>query len=254
MSIKRKIPLIVGHRANSIHKIKRYLSIGVHALELDVVEDETTKELVIHHVQEEEFLKHTHSILTNIVEWLTMAIPIIKPPKLRTVLKLISGRANVVLDLKWRGMVKKVAEVLKEVSFKGVVYITSKYHRELMEIKRLVPHVKTLASFDDQPLNCAEYLTRIKADGASIRAAFVDKALVEELHKHGFIIAVWTVNDFEIAKYLVDLGVDMIITDTPEFLIRKFREELSEGSSGLVFEGRVVPLITQSLAITYLKY
>ncbi len=252
MTTKRRIPLIVGHRANSIHKIKKYLSLGIYALEVDVVEDEITKELVIHHVQEEEFLRHTHSILTNIVEWLTSAIPIIRPPRLRTVLKLISGRANVILDLKWRGMVKKVAEVLKEVSFKGIVYITSKYHRELTEIKRLVPHVKTLASFDDQPLNCAEYLTRIKADGASIRVAFVDKSLVDELHKYGFIIAVWTVNDYEIAKYLIDLGVDMIITDVPEYLLKKFRsEEQVKESSGISIEGRTTPLVVRSTVLNY---
>jgi len=53
-----------------------------------------------------------------------------------------------------------------------------------------------------------------------VKYAFVDKDLVEELHGHKYLIAVWTVNDVEIAKYLAYLGVDIIVTDVPDVLMK----------------------------------
>jgi glycerophosphoryl diester phosphodiesterase len=57
----------------------------------------------------------------------------------------------------------------------------------------------------------------------------VDKRLIEESHKRGLEVHVWTVNGPERMKYLIDLGVDGIMTDYPDVLKAILKER-----SGLV--------------------
>ncbi len=231
MVSRLRIPIIVGHGANSIAKIRKYLSHGVHVLEIDVIKDTETHELILQHVREDDILKEVlrlGSRVHQILETMLTYLPLVKPRKLSDVLRMLSGRADVILDLKWKGLTKDLAELLSEVDFKGNVYVTSRYHKDLLEIKRLIPRVKTLVSFDDQPVMCAEYVSKLKADGASVRVAFIDKDLVNEMHKHGYILAAWTVNDIALARYLANLGVDMIITDVPEEIIKGFKKAIEE--------------------------
>ena len=44
----------------------------------------------------------------------------------------------------------------------------------------------------------------------------VSKRFVDFVHSRGLKIMIWTINDIETFKYLIDLGVDGIITDKPK--------------------------------------
>ena len=46
----------------------------------------------------------------------------------------------------------------------------------------------------------------------------VTKRFVKFIHSKGLKICVWTINDEKTFKYLIDLGVDGIITDKPKLL------------------------------------
>ena len=46
----------------------------------------------------------------------------------------------------------------------------------------------------------------------------VTKRFVDFVHSKGLKIMVWTINDVKTFKYLIDLGVDGIITDKPKLL------------------------------------
>lgn len=47
-------------------------------------------------------------------------------------------------------------------------------------------------------------------------ASLVDRGFVERSHDAGLQVMVWTVDDLDRAQELIDLGVDAIITNTPE--------------------------------------
>jgi glycerophosphoryl diester phosphodiesterase len=47
-------------------------------------------------------------------------------------------------------------------------------------------------------------------------ASLVDRGFVERSHAAGLQVMVWTVDDLQRAQELIDLGVDAIITNTPE--------------------------------------
>ena len=46
----------------------------------------------------------------------------------------------------------------------------------------------------------------------------VTKRFVDFVHSKGLKIMVWTINDVKTFQYLIDLGVDGIITDKPKLL------------------------------------
>ena len=256
MYTRRHIPIIVAHRANSRRKIKHYIfSNIVDAIEMDFVKSPSNGSIVLQHADEDyvirdfiirnesEFLdnvklgfnvKYYAKRLTSwIADTLTRKRCNKKPRKyyIENILNFIDEqlrKANrsitIIIDLKAKGVAKELARALTEIQIHNAkLFISSKYHSELAKIKQLAPHVKVLASFDGEPVNASEYLRSLGMDGASVRAAFVDKNLVNELHKHGLLLAVWTVNDLSMARHLARLGVDMIITDIPE-VIRKVLE------------------------------
>lgn len=56
-------------------------------------------------------------------------------------------------------------------------------------------------------------------DGLNLNYNFpIDKAFAKKVHDAGLKLYTWTVNDPEVAKRLVEAGVDGITTDRPEFL------------------------------------
>ncbi len=256
MYTRRHIPVIVAHRANSRRRIKHYIFNSiVDAIEMDFVKSPTNGGIVLQHVDEDYvirdfIIKNESEFLDNVKlgfnvryyakklkSWITDTLTHKrcnkKPRKyyLENILSFIDEqlrKANrnmtIIIDLKAKGVAKELAKTLTNTPIhNATIYISSKYHSELAKIKQLAPHVKVLASFDGEPVNVSEYLKSLDMDGASVRAAFVDKSLVNDLHKHGFVLAVWTVNDLGMARHLARLGVDMIITDIPE-VIRKVLE------------------------------
>lgn len=70
-----------------------------------------------------------------------------------------------------------------------------------------------------------ETARRIHADGVDLRAGEeLTQEFADEIHAAGLRLDVWTVNDPELAKRMVKIGVKGITTDRPAFL----REELSK--------------------------
>ncbi len=251
------IPTIIAHRANSLRRIKHFIfDRNVDGIEMDFVKSPLNGNVVLMHVSEDFLTKETIAkeepmpsrrtaeysldiryFANRVVSWITDTITQKqyewKPRKyqLENVLKFVDEqlrKANrkmiVLIDLKSKDIDEEMIKVLQRIKVcNASIYISSKYHRELAKIKQCLPQVKVLASFDSEVINAPEYLKSLNMDGASVRAAFVDKDLINDLHRHGLIVAVWTVNDPRMAKHYADLGVDMIITDIPDY-IRKALE------------------------------
>jgi glycerophosphoryl diester phosphodiesterase len=82
-----------------------------------------------------------------------------------------------------------------------------------------------LAGFDIDDFGGVSEL--VHAFGAQILSPYyreIDRRDVEEAHRLGLKIIPWTVNDPRVMKRLIDWGVDGIITDTPDRLVRVLEE------------------------------
>jgi len=223
-------PIIVGHRANTRLRLYYYLSLGLPVIEVDVTRTEEG-ELIIQHVREEEvLLEELRSKKRKLLHSIHEELEELFHRKLVDYLRAISGKTNVMLDLKYRSKGIGIAEAIEKSNYKGEIYVTSKYHRDLVLVKKCLPQAKVLLAIEDEPLDVESYLEKAGVDGVSIRAAFVEEDMVKQLHEHNHIVAVWVVDDPELAIYLTKLGVDMIITDKPREIMKALNIEIKRKS------------------------
>lgn len=63
------------------------------------------------------------------------------------------------------------------------------------------------------PSDWPERLERLGCWGLNLNDRYTDKALVQAIRQAGYTVAVWTVNDAERARELLDWGCNAIVTD-----------------------------------------
>lgn len=114
--------------------------------------------------------------------------------------------------------------VLKEIVDLGItdrVIIQSFDPAVLAAVRAIDPDI-TLALLVENSDGLAVNLQRLGFKPAiySPHHALVDAALVRALHEQGIQLVVWTVNEPEDIRRMMDLGVDGIITDYPDRVLR----------------------------------
>ena len=141
-----------------------------------------------------------------------------------------------------------VLDLLKAEKFAGRVMIQSFDWRTLLLVQKQAPAIPTVylsqqqgsaptvfldkpspwtAGFDPKDYGRSVPRT-VKAAGGAIWSPYfrdVDAALIEESHRLGLTVVVWTVNKPEDMARLIEMGVDGIISDRPDLLRSICREK-----------------------------
>ena len=73
----------------------------------------------------------------------------------------------------------------------------------------------------------------IAADELGLLYKYATPAIVNEAHRSGILISVWTVDQPEDMRRMIELGVDGITTNYPDKLIRLLRKRLPSDFHGL---------------------
>jgi glycerophosphoryl diester phosphodiesterase len=162
-------------------------------------------------------------------------------PTLTEVLNLSRGRIKLNIELKTYGpdrqVASEVARLVYEQGLESDCLLTSFNHLALVEAKRQYPRMRT-------GLTVAYVLGdagRLEVDALSVRADWLTDKVLREAHRHGKEVHVWTVNDSAPMVRLMKRGVDNIITDDPDLLIR-VRDEWASLTDGerLVISSRLM--------------
>ena len=137
------------------------------------------------------------------------------------------------IDFKTDEVVMPALDVINEMNVFDRVCIASFNSKRLQNVRSLYPDLcismgpnevfKTLlARFNlykgDVPGDCLQ----IPMSYYGIK--IVSKRFVDFVHSRGLKIMIWTINDIKTFKYLIDLGVDGIITDKPKLLFQTIEE------------------------------
>jgi glycerophosphoryl diester phosphodiesterase len=93
----------------------------------------------------------------------------------------------------------------------------------LRRVRALAPAVPTVYLMQRVPLRLRDGVPPAPADavGPSLRALRVLPSYVERAHAHGVPVHVWTVDEPEDVDYVVELGVDVVITNRPAAVRRQ---------------------------------
>ena len=137
------------------------------------------------------------------------------------------------IDFKTDEVVMPALDVINDMNEFDRVCIASFNSKRLQNVRSLYPDLcismgpnevfKTLLA----SLNL--YKGEIPGDCLQIPMSYygikiVSKRFVDFVHSRGLKIMIWTINDIKTFKYLIDLGVDGIITDKPKLLFQTIEE------------------------------
>lgn len=83
------------------------------------------------------------------------------------------------------------------------------------------PLFMDLDGFHASPLVKGEYIEKGKVSSVNVVHFSITQAMVNQIHEAGLTIFAWTVDDPAVAKNLIDMGVDGIISNCPQLLLTK---------------------------------
>jgi glycerophosphoryl diester phosphodiesterase len=144
-------------------------------------------------------------------------------PTLQEAIDIARGHIKLNIELKFTWpdptLSRKVGDIIRENGFISECVVSSLNFQALTEIKQAFPTLKTGFIV----LQAVGNLSRMEVDFLSISASRVTPRLVRDVHRRGYKVHVWTVNDFNNVISMIEMGVDNIITDYPQKL-RRFLE------------------------------
>lgn len=142
-------------------------------------------------------------------------------PLLETIIDSIRGKIKLNIELKINGHQEKLEErVMKIIEKKDFINdcIVTSFNRESIDkVKELNSRIKVGLIFDKMP----DYdLFSTNWELVSVNYLLVNNKFINEAHQAGKDVHVWTVNEPEMMKKMIDYEVDCIITNRPETLLK----------------------------------
>ncbi|MBK7975237.1 MAG: glycerophosphodiester phosphodiesterase [Deltaproteobacteria bacterium] len=139
-------------------------------------------------------------------------------PPLRDVLTRVAPRVPINIELKGRpgvGLERAVVDVVRETGSAGSVLISSFKLDALVALRECDDDLPIGLLYEDPIETLAADARRVRASFVHPGASLVDGALLDEARALGLGVLVWTVDDPEVARGLIEAGVDGIITNRP---------------------------------------
>lgn len=115
------------------------------------------------------------------------------------------------------GIEEKVLKLTKEMGMEERIWYSSFNHYTVKKIKELNPEAKTGILYADGIYEIGAYAEKLNAD--ALHPALYNvlyPGMVEDCHRRGKRIHVWTVNEIPHIQQLLAAGVDAIITNYPD--------------------------------------
>lgn len=243
--------IITGHRGaaglapeNTLASIQLALDLGVDRIEIDVQQTKDNKIIVLH----DRTLRRTtnghgfvkHMLYEDILK-LSAGVKFSsfyqsqKVPLLEDVIDLINGQAELIIETKYSflyypNIERHIINVIKGKQAKSWCKIISFNDRALFRLYKLDKeirlgklfvgkHAKLPLSFD-KGLNFKPLRRYHFVDEIIVQHKYATKAIINKVHEFGKELHVWTVNDPETIDKLISKGVDGIITDYPNLLLK----------------------------------
>lgn len=221
--------LRIGHRGamgyqpeNTLSSFKKAIELGVDIIELDIRICKT-KELVVIHDETVDrttngkgyifikTFKELKELDTGKGE---------KIPSLNEALNYINKKAIVNIEMKDK-CAKTLVNVIEEyIERRGWSYenfiISSFNYAELVELRKKNPKIKISILVKKIPKDFKEIIDKLQPYSINIAKNYINKKLIEDYHRQGIKVFVWTVNDLTEINNLKSLRVDGIVSDYPD--------------------------------------
>lgn len=224
--------VIIGHRGamgyepeNTLRSFEKAISLGVDMIELDVYVLHDGTLVVIHDDKVDRTTNGTGYVMDKTFSQLRKldAGKGERIPTLQEVLDLVNRRAGIVIELKGEGTATAVATVIEEYvrnhQWQYDDFIVSSFrHPEVDIFRNKLLQVRWGAHIGGIPLTYAKFGEDLGAYAVKVDKDFINQAYVDDAHKRGLKMYVFTVNDYDDIEKIKSMGVDGIFTNYPDRL------------------------------------
>lgn len=232
---KAKKVVITGHRGasglapeNTLASFKKAMEIGADFSELDVTMTKDSQLIILH----DDTLERTTNDSGNVWEktlaelktldagsWFNSEFAGEPLPTLAEVIDLVKGKMKLNIEIKVNGhepgIVEKVVQTVRDKGFADQCIITSFDHPTVERVIEIAPEIPAGFIFSKYP----EFsVFEGKWPILSVKYKLVDQEFIKKAQAVNKQVYVWTVNDEELMRQMIDLGVDGIITNYPNVL------------------------------------
>lgn len=242
MSFFQKSFLVGAHRGasmlcpeNTLKSFRRAMNLGADFIEFDVQQSKDKKLIVIH--DEDTF--RTTGVKGKIKEMTLKQIRQLDAgegeqiPTLNDLIELTRGKIGLNCEIKVEGIVDQVLDEFGKAEMLDTVLISSFLHGELIEVKKKESCIRigslepTESSIKFTKQNKEEMLTFVEKNNfyaINPLYSLVNKEFVETAHAKNIKMFPWTVDTKIGMKRLLKLGVDGIMTNDVELLIKLVKD------------------------------
>ncbi len=237
----------IGHRGasgttpeNTITAFKKAIEFGVDMVELDVHLCKTGEVIVLHDETVDRTTNGSGRVeKKSLADLKNLSIAVNETiPTLQEIFNSTRGLCRLNIEVKKTKPAQKVLELIqKNQSEKGTM-ISCNYITPLRTIYEAHTEIETALIFWSAETDFRQFLfttlciiflpithwvilyraKKAKAQWINLMKPIVDTYLVKKLHKHGFKVAVWTVNNEKQIQKMRQRGVDAIMSNFPERL------------------------------------
>ena len=224
----KKRPFVIAHRGfsgrypeNTLAAVHAALELGVDFVEVDVHETRDGELIVFHDYR----LKRICGVRGKVRDTTLSTIKRLNPqiPALAEVLRACRGRARVLIEIK-RADPRKVAALITKLGMEREVIVFSLSARRLRAFADTAPQIPRfgLIARNLRFSFCAfrrggRVRSPLHVSGVGLsRRLVTSRRVVEDVHRHGWELFVWTVNRESEMKKLARWGVDGLITNYPD--------------------------------------
>lgn len=214
---------------NTMSAFTTAIIMGSNYIELDAQETSDGEIIILH----DNTLERTTGINKNIWEvsyseiknldagyWFNEKFKNEPIPKLSDVINNVNGKIKLNIELKTNGHEKKLAEkvvkIVETMKFTSDCILTSFDFSQIRRVKELNPNIKVGYILKSLPENIDVFKSDIEI--LSVHYNLVNNEFMEKAIKNNKEVHVWTVNDEDEMKRIIDLGVNNIITNYPDKL------------------------------------
>ena len=232
-------PLIGGHRGNSAEHPENTVAAYESAIQLgcDMIECDVhltvDGELIVIHDHTLDRTTNGHGLVaTHTFQELRElnAGDGQRLPTLEEVCEIARGRVGLCIETKqtpvpYPGLEEKVVHELRRLDMVDQTCAISFSHPSVRRLKELEPNLQVGTIAAARPIRATDALHAALADIWAAQWAAIDTELVEEVHRAGKVVGVWTVDDLTAAMWCIQCKPDSVFTNRPREILPLLRGE-----------------------------
>ncbi len=233
-AISQQVQLF-GHRGakghapeNTVLSVQKALTFDVDGIEIDVFRCQSGEIVVFHDKSLDKLTNGSGKIEEKTLRQLsTLKVLGSEPiPTLDKIIGVINGSARLNIELKGKNTAEGVFNIMKKAIEGGrwkadQLFVSSFDWEELRDFKKLTNEFGIAVLTDKNPLDAIPVARELNAFAINPKHSHLTQDIINDIHREGFEIHTWTVNNKNRIEELISWGVDGIITDFPEKVKKK---------------------------------